>query len=674
MALVVAMACAAATGSDGRLSVELGALDGPGWSLQELSLEVTGTRAELRVARLSLPAPLGVIHGVRVVCPKLSLTAAGLSCGQARIAGRSGAGEQAFDAELALLAARRAVSVRVSAMALAGGTVTLEALLGADALNLDARFGALSLPAIARWAPEIAARAGEMDITAGELHGSTRLALDGSRAGTGRLELEVTDLAFNDASGRFAAEGIVARTVADLSRAAGAPWQIHLESGIGAGGVYAEPVYLDFSSYPLALTATIGADPAAGRLHVSRFTVEQPELARLSGSLLAARGQPLARLSLAVERAALPGAYDAWLQGALVGTPFGRLDVAGDVVGRLEVVDGSPVRFEARLDSLDLEDRDGRFALYGAAGEVHWQHDTEAAPDSRLTFDGGFVHGAGFDGSTVTFRLAGTDAELLAPVRVPALGGALHVRRLDVRAWDGEDISLELEAEVEPIELRQLTLALDWPAFGGTLSGRLPLLNYRDGVVSLGGSLEARAFDGDVAIERLRIVRPFGVVPELAATVRLRNLDLGQITDVVPFGSVSGRLDGDIEGLRMIKGEPIAFDARFRTPEDDDSKHRISQRAIGTISKVAGGGGAVLSSTFLSVFRSFPYERLGLSCRLENDVCHMDGIAPAEAGYYIVEGALLPRLNLIGRVREVNWSRLMGQLRQALAEGEFEID
>ncbi len=82
----------------------------------------------------------------------------------------------------------------------------------------------------------------------------------------------------------------------------------------------------------------------------------------------------------------------------------------------------------------------------------------------------------------------------------------------------------------------------------------------------------------------------------------------------------------------------------------------------------------MLSTTFLRVFKDFPYERLGISCRLESDVCHMDGIEAADAGYYIVKGSLLPRLDLIGRVRAVNWSRLMSQLKQALEEGQLNIE
>jgi hypothetical protein len=78
-----------------------------------------------------------------------------------------------------------------------------------------------------------------------------------------------------------------------------------------------------------------------------------------------------------------------------------------------------------------------------------------------------------------------------------------------------------------------------------------------------------------------------------------------------------------------------------------------------------GGAGAVLSSTFLRLFKEFSYRRLGISCRLDNGVCEMDGVAPAENGYYIVEGGgWPPRIDVLGFNRHVDWNVLLGRLQQ----------
>jgi hypothetical protein len=121
----------------------------------------------------------------------------------------------------------------------------------------------------------------------------------------------------------------------------------------------------------------------------------------------------------------------------------------------------------------------------------------------------------------------------------------------------------------------------------------------------------------------------------------------------------------------MEAWEPIAFDAAFATPSEDDSRHRISQKAIDNLSNIGGGGvGNAVSQSFLQLFKEFPYDRLGISCRLEHGVCLMDGVAPAEGGYYIVKGRFLPpRIDIIGYAGRVDWESLLARLKAAISSG-----
>jgi hypothetical protein len=188
----------------------------------------------------------------------------------------------------------------------------------------------------------------------------------------------------------------------------------------------------------------------------------------------------------------------------------------------------------------------------------------------------------------------------------------------------------------------------------------------REGVITLGTTLRAQVFDGEVTISDLRLEQPFGQWPRFYSSIALLNLDLDPITSAFSFGRITGRLSGNIDGLQLFNWTPIAFDARLFTPPDDRSRHRISQRAVENIGSIGGGGAGVtaaLSSGFLRFFEDFNYDRLGLSCRLENEICVMDGVAPAANGnYYLVKGQGLPRIDVIGSSRRVDWTRLVQQL------------
>jgi len=225
---------------------------------------------------------------------------------------------------------------------------------------------------------------------------------------------------------------------------------------------------------------------------------------------------------------------------------------------------------------------------------------------------------------------------------------------------------LRFDAELTPVSLRRLTRSLGWPEFSGTLAGRIPRLELADGFVTLGGNLEASVFDGSVTVRSLRLRDPLGEYPQLFADIDVERLDLEQITSTFEFGMITGRLSGRVQGLETFDWMPVAFDANFYTTPGDRSPRRIDQRAVSNLSSIGGGSGgsvtAALQGGFLRFFDSFRYERLGLSCRLANDVCHMDGVAPADDGYYIVKGSGLPRIDVIGNQRKVAWTRLVRQL------------
>lgn len=653
---------------------------GTGWQMAAVKLVMQLDQARAPTLNFSAKTldleNLGVrLENLRLRCPALSIRAAGLSCEKGRYhylhnerehTGQLTFNYRALSAELGIefdaddIDAKLRLDLAMSEAA--PGTSLTASGIAAQTL----------MPILAGFIPALE----DFNVDAGEVSlrlefGRSAYAVTNDRV---ELQLDASKLALSNSSGQIASEDLTARAMvrATLDPASNR-WRGTAELSLAAGGIYAEPVYLDLERFPLRAAGQFSVDTASTDFDLSEFSVSQDAVVSMRGQLLSTKALRLKHLAVEIEQVSFPAAYDTWLAGVLVGTPLATLDTEGSANGRFEFVDNQLVSLTIASERLNLEDRAKRFAIYDAAAEINWARRAEDISGSWLSASGGFIYNAGFDATRIDLGIAGEAIDLLDPVRIPLLGGALAIKTFTLRDYGSEQLSLGLEAELEPIDLGQLTLALDWPPFSGELSGRLPLLRYHDGVVTVGGNLEAQAFDGDISIEGLRIEQPFGIVPAISASIRLRNLDLEQVTEVVPFGRVSGRLDGDIEDLRLLKSQPLGFNASFRTPEDDDSRHRLSQRAVDTISRIAGGG-AALSSTFLRVFKHFAYDKLGISCRLENDICHMDGVAQADEGYYIVKGALIPRVDLIGRVRKVQWSRLMHQLELALNEGNITVD
>jgi hypothetical protein len=240
---------------------------------------------------------------------------------------------------------------------------------------------------------------------------------------------------------------------------------------------------------------------------------------------------------------------------------------------------------------------------------------------------------------------------------------------------------LEFGLALDNLDIGAIASALHLPEFTGELSGSIPSARYEDGRLVFDGGLAMQLFGGTVQVSQLALERPFGVAPTLSADLVLDDIDLQSLTGVFDFGSIGGKLDGRIAGLRLVDWRPTAFDAEVHTDaaaaDRAGVRQRISQRAVQNISSVGDASFAgSLQGRLLAIFDDFGYRRIGISCELRNTVCLMGGLAPAPAaspgsgpGFTIVQGAGLPNLSVVGYNRLVDWPVLLERLA-AVGKGD----
>jgi hypothetical protein len=287
---------------------------------------------------------------------------------------------------------------------------------------------------------------------------------------------------------------------------------------------------------------------------------------------------------------------------------------------------------------------------------------------SQLSWSASSLYGLIGGPVQLAFVTRGNRFALTDNTRFPIFDGALVVHKLDVRNF-GADAELDFDAHLEPISMPLLSQAFGWPTLNGQLAGAVPGVSYRNHVLTVDSDLSANVFDGIITGSRFRLSDPLGPWPRLDADVTARHLDLDLLTHTFSIGSISGRLDADIKGLELFNWSPVAFDARLQTTPGDTSEHRISQRAVTSISSVGGGGGGVtaaLQSGVLRFFKTFHYDRIGISCQLRDEVCLMNGVEPAKNGYYLVKGRGLPRIDIIGNAGRVDWPQLVSQIAASM--------
>ena len=403
-----------------------------------------------------------------------------------------------------------------------------------------------------------------------------------------------------------------------------------------------------------------------------------PALAWNDGTILAANGNArfspafdMHALNLQLRSDDLAQARSRYLTGWLGQAGFADLQLRGGVQADIAFAQNALQDVHARLNAVDAVDGRQRFALHGLDGDLHWTAAATAIA-SALHWNSGALFGIALGPAKFALRSQSRTLQLDGASSIPMLGGNLQLDTFDWTApATDKGARFVLGLSLLKLQVAQLAKTMGWPAFGGTLDGALPAARYEDGVLTFDGGLTAQVFGGKLAISRLAMERPFGADPSVSADLAIDDFDLKALTGVFGFGEITGRLDGSVRNLRLLDWSPIAFDAELHSDDKAPDRRRISQRAVSDLSSVGGGGIAGgIQAQMLKMFQDFGYARLGLACRLANNVCHMGGVdrdtsGSAGGGYTIVEGSGLPHISVIGYAREVDWPTLVTRLKAA---------
>ena len=645
-----------------------------------LELTDAGLGGEFHVARIVLTESGRTFDDVRIACEVISLTTRNVNCERAAFtATLPGLGRQTLSGAFAYDRHTSNTHIQLSNVSIAGGQARFE--IRASEAGFDVRFAGakLQLGGLLELAGKFSDAFSAYSASGiAEVSGTLKVPANGPPRIVLAADIDEASLA-NDA-GTIATDSIKGKLDLDISFDA-ATTTASLIFDSDQGEAYVEPVYANFSEHTFHLQAEEVVTPDFAFFDVRHFSLQQASLLDADGSTTlrfpAGEGAPMEiTADVELRDSSVNNLYTSVAQIQLAGTVLGDLDTDGRLSGSISIADNSLRSATLELDDLILDDRGGRFAIYGLRGNLNWSADENQVPAaSQLRWDSGTAYNINVGGGEVNMQLGDNDIEMLKPLRITTMGGALLVNQFALHNFGSDDATGVLDAELEPIQLGQLTAAFGWPAFSGTLSGRLPLLQLAENIITVGGTLSARAFDGTIDMSKLRIEQPFGRVPRMQGEMRFRGLDLQRVTEAFSFGLIQGRLSGDVAGLELQNWRPVAMDLHLYTAADDKTQHRISQRAVENLASVGGGGAAaVLSTGFMQFFEVFAYDRIGLRCLLQNGVCAMSGTGPAKAGpqgrgYYIVKGRGVPRIDVVGYRDTVSWPRLVQQLAAITRSG-----
>ncbi len=506
----------------------------------------------------------------------------------------------------------------------------------------------------------------------------------------GRWRFKFKGLNLTDPTEAYVGEELSGSWQGDFSHTKSGSWVGTQRFESNKGAILTPSIYLEPETNPIKIESHYRVNQSVTQLVLNRIKFDQGSLLHAEAkATLDVNQMRLSQLSYETKPFSLADIFINNLQPILEGPHFESLEISGSAAVKGTYQNNKGSSAELVLENVNLEqgltglDRNkSNFAVYGLNGVLLWG-DKDQVGKSHLNWDaaellGGIPVGA----AQLQFNLKSRMLTLAEATRIPLFDGDLVIEELklsqgDVSAADPvhQNDQLHFKGYLNPVSMALFSQAMGWPTLSGKLSAMIPRVRYQDGVLSIEGATLIRLFGGAILLKELQLEDLFGALPALNAQVGLKEIDLETLTRTFSFGKITGTLEGEINGLRLENWKPVAFDAWFATPQNDKTKHRISQKAVDNISNLGGAGVAgALSRSFMRFFDEFSYARLGIKCKLERNLCLMSGIEEADRGYYLVKGGGLPRIDILGFNRRTDWQQLMDKLERITSGGDVVIE
>ena len=630
----------------------------------EIAVDSEGLALIAKAETITLPEPLNKINNVVLYCHNIELLAAQSSCKKGELNfHHKTLGQQRLRFKIIAKSEQQYYQIQIKDLNIDSTKLDVDIELKKDRWYLALVTNETSYDSLHRIASHFLSQQKLSLLTQWQFTGN--IAINsyiygvGSRLNKLQLDLALNDMTGGDSEGNFVTEAATSLINIDALNKSGIwQWQAAMQLTVGQG--YGDPIFLDFSENPIDINGIGTWKPETNRFEVSKLDFKHKNVLQGQAQIVM-QSNVLASLDVNIEQTAIAPFYENWLQPFFVGTAADTVSLEGEVeVNFQKKIDNYFI--DLSFDNVKIDDENKRFGLNGFNGKVAWT--SFASPvQSDIKWQSAYLYAIPIGETRFKAKVADSKLSLLAPLTVPVLDGELQVESLNLENND-KKTEWAFEGLLTPISMESLSSVLEWPLLHGKLSGVIPQLSYKNQQINVDGALMVKLFEGTSIIRDLRLTKPFGSLPQLYANIDLLNMDLETLTETFEFGKITGKLDGKINNLRLSNWHPVQFDAHFLSSEKNKTKKRISQQAVNNLSQVGGGAGGVLSRSFLRFFEDFSYQRLGLSCKLRNEVCQMSGVGETKAGYYIVKGGgLPPRINVIGHTRRVNWPELIARLK-----------
>jgi len=522
----------------------------------------------------------------------------------------------------------------------------------------------------------------DYQISAGHLSGQLELSGDADQLQAAGFHGRMDELSLTGTSTLEKVSAAVNLQIANSD----AIWTTQADFTLTSGAMYIVPgiqvlgdtpgFFIEAGAQPISLQLAANWDERRRRLMLEDLRYTHPGLLEVQGvaELVFADSITIPVISVKTSIEKLDAAFPVYIQPLLLNTDFGNLETAGKLALDFDYHDQRLARMDFDFNGIYVADKHDRFSLSDLNGNLAIRDSTEPV-QSSLSWDGLSFHRLDFGNGSVAFTSAAGQVKVQRWDDLDFFDGKLEISSLDLRNIGTPDFEVMLDARLTPVSMQTFTQAMQWPLMSGTLAGSFQGLRYSHNNLALNGVVAIQAFDGSVSLSDLLIRDVFSEYSELSANIDINALDLERLSSTFAFGKIEGTLNGQVKHLLLKNWRPYYFEASFLTPADDKRPHRISQKALDNLNSLGGGLSGTMSRGAIRFFPEYSYGQIGLSCRLNNQICELGGVSDNGGGFYLLThgGLIPPWVEVKGNGRSIPWDDLTGGLKR-IAQGDMRIE
>ena len=233
-------------------------------------------------------------------------------------------------------------------------------------------------------------------------------------------------------------------------------------------------------------------------------------------------------------------------------------------------------------------------------------------------------------------------------------GGEVRVGPSEITGLMEPSPVIQTAVQFEKLQLAPI-LSRIWPEpISGSARGDLNPILIKGGELKSTGEIEANIFDGTISLSELGARGLFSALPVYRLNAVWDHLKLARMTQGTSFGRIDGILNGYARNIEISNGQLQRFDLLLDTVKTDDIPQKISVKAVDNIARIGGGQSpfAGMAGMFASLFKEFPYQKIGVHATLENDVFSINGTIHEDGREYLVKRGFFSGVDVINQNKD----------------------